>query len=248
MADGDLKADIINGAYSKMRISGLTVSATPEDVSLALERLEDMAAEFDGRNISTNYNFEDEPDTGSTHNLDRKFWDAFKSNLAVRLFPDFGKGMQPDPVLIAQAQQGFSFLSATTAPRRQTQYPSRMPRGSGSTWLNRWNRYFQPVEEVPLSSASVKMVVGDIEDFVEHFDSWLKDVEDVVSYTIEAGSGLTIVSDSLDTPDVLYRVQADGTPSVTGGGSICIKIVATTDTGRVTTRVINFEVKESAEV
>lgn len=244
MATGGLKADIIIGAYSKMRISGLTVSATPEDTSLALERLEDMAAEFDGRNIITAYNFEDDPDTGSTHNLERKYVDAYKSNLAVRLFPDFGKGMQPDPVLMSQAQQGFSFLSAATAPRRQTQYPSRMPRGSGSTRLNRWNRFFQPVDEAPLSSASVKMVIGDVEDFTEHFDSWLKDVEDVASYTIEAGSGLTLVSDSLETPDVFYRIQADSAAT----GAICVKVVATTDTGRVTTRVINFDVKESAEV
>lgn len=241
MADGDLKADIINGSYSKMRISGLTVSATPEDDALALIVLEDMAAEFEGRNIITTYNFEDNPDPGSTHNLERKFWDAYKCNLAVRLFPDFGKGMQPDPVLIAQAQQGFSFLSATTAPRRQTQYPSRMPRGSGSTRLNRWNRYFQPVAEAPLSSATVKMFIGDVEDFVEHFDSWLIDIDDVASYTIEADSGLTITSSSLESPDVLYRITATGNDDINTNTLLNVTIKATSTLGRVTTRVKNFE-------
>ena len=54
------KADLINGAYSLMRISGITVDPSADDLALALERLEDMAEEFAGRNIITDYNFVDE--------------------------------------------------------------------------------------------------------------------------------------------------------------------------------------------
>lgn len=243
MALWELKGDIINGAFSKMRISGLTVSASPQDNALAIDRLEDMAAEFAGRNIITAYNFEDDPDTGSTHNLERKYVDAYKSNLAVRLLADFGKGMQPDPILIAQAQQGFSFLSAATAPRKQTQYPSRMPRGSGSTRLNRWNRYFQPVGEAPLSSATNTMFIGDIDDFTEHFDSWLKNGDLLDTYTIEADEGLTINSDGLnnDLTDVDYRITATGNADTNTNTRLDVTIQATSMNGRVTTRVINFE-------
>lgn len=246
MALWELKGDIINGAFSKMRISGLTVSASPQDNALAIDRLEDMAAEFAGRNIITDYNFEDDPDTGSTHNLDRKFVDSYKSNLAVRLFPDFGKGMQPDPVLMSQAQQGFSFLSAITAPRRQTQYPSRMPRGSGSTRLNRWNRYYQPVDEAPLSSATNTMFIGDTDDFTEHFDSWLKDGDLLDTYTIEADEGLTINSDGLnnDLTDVNYRITATGNADTNTNTRLDVTIQATSMDGRVATRVINFELVE----
>jgi hypothetical protein len=71
------KADLINGAYSLMRISGLTVDPSGADLTLALTRLENMAAEFEGRNIITDYNFEQNPQTGSKHNLERKFWYAY---------------------------------------------------------------------------------------------------------------------------------------------------------------------------
>jgi hypothetical protein len=247
MTTGDLKGDRINGAYSQLRISGLTVSATPEDSALALDRLETMAAEFEGRNICVEYNFEDEPDPGSTHNLERKYWHAFDTNLAVRLLADFGKGMQPDPVLISQAQQGFSFLSATTAPKRQTQYPSRMPRGSGSTRLNRWNRYFQPAAEVPLSSSSVTLFIGDVDDFTEEFNSWLINSETIDAYTIEADTGLTIESSLIsdDFNAVNYRITATGNSDTNSNTKLTVTIKATSDNGRATTRIKNFELLEA---
>ena len=90
------KIEIINGAYSRMRISGLTAQPTPEDIVKALNRLEDMAEEFDGRNICTGYNFEDDPDVNSLHNMERKFWGPYKAILATRLLADFGKAASPE--------------------------------------------------------------------------------------------------------------------------------------------------------
>ena len=53
------KADIIADAYSQMRISGLTVEPTPEDLELALVRLENMGAEFESRKMSAGYVLEE---------------------------------------------------------------------------------------------------------------------------------------------------------------------------------------------
>ena len=57
------KIELINQAYSLIRISGITLDPSGEDISLALDRLETMAAEFYGRNIKTDYNFEEKPTT-----------------------------------------------------------------------------------------------------------------------------------------------------------------------------------------
>ena len=239
------KVDFINGAYTQLRISGLTVNPTPEDLELALDRLEDMAAEFQGRNICTGYNFEDTPDLNSVHNVERKYWQAYKTNLAVRLIPDFGKGQTPDPVLFTQQQASFSFLSASTSPLKQTQYPARMPRGSGNSLrYNRWQRFYRPIAEAPLNCATNKMIIDEVDDFVEHFDAWLNDGEVISSYTIEADTGLTIVSDSNETPDINYRIQAVGGSSTELNTLFQVKIVVTTDETRVKTRLINFELTE----
>ena len=95
MSTGDLKGDIINGAYSKLRISGITLQPSSKDNALALTILESMASEFYKRNLCTGYNFEDEPDPGSLNGMDKAYWDAYKWMLALRLLPDFGKQATP---------------------------------------------------------------------------------------------------------------------------------------------------------
>jgi hypothetical protein len=238
------KADFISDAYSWLRISGLTKQPSAEDNVLALNRLESMAEEFFGNNIDVNYNFEDSPDSSSLHNVERKYWTAFGTNLAVRLAPDFG--ITPLPSLVVQQQHGYSYLSARTAVVNRTQYPSRMPRGSGTTLRsNRWRRYYRPLPIAPNDATTNRMYIGDINDYVEHFDSYLNDGETISSYTIEANDGLTIVSDSLSSPDISYQIQADGSSETSSDSYLQVKIVATTSDSRVETRIINFQLFDS---
>jgi len=239
----DLKVDIINGAYSQMRISGITVDPSPEDLVLALRRLEGMANELHGRNVCTGYYFEEEPDINSPSGLNKKYWYSFECILAMRLVSDFGKGMQPDPMLAKNASAQMSFLYASTANPRQVQYPSRQPLGAGNY---PYCGFFAPIAEAPNTCLTNRMTVGDIDNFVEHFNSFLIDPEEIASYTIEADTGLTIVSDSDVSPDIFYQIQADGGSS--SDGLLRVKIVITTDGGRVTTRIINFELTASVEI
>ena len=120
------KVDIINGAYTQMRISGLTVDPTPEDVEVALDRLEDMCAELeDSRNICIGYNFEEQPDPNSLTDTKRKYSHMLKTNLAMRLLHDFGK--VPPPTLANQASQSLSTASSAVAAEnaRGVQYTRR---------------------------------------------------------------------------------------------------------------------------
>jgi len=242
MAIDNTKGDILNRAFSALRISGITVDPSPEDLELALSKLENMAAEFAGRNILTNYAFEDEPDPNAPHNMNRKFWHSYDVNLAVRLMPDYGKGQNPDVALIRQASAGISFLSSATALVKAVQYPSRMPMGSGS---QRWSRFFKTQAEAPISYLTKTMYIGDITDFIEHFSSYLVDGEDISDYTIEANTGITITAAALDSPNINYTVQADGTSDGSGISLLNIKIVATTSDGRIETRIINFKILSS---
>ena len=238
------KADLINGAYSLMRISGITVDPSGADLTLALTRLESMAAEFEGRNIITDYNFEQNPLIGSVHNLERKFWFAYEANLAIRLHPDFGK--TASPILVTQQQAAYSFLVANTAPYREVSYPSRMPIGISSSRRSlRWSRFYIPEAKAPLSAETIIMYIDDIKAFSESFVAYLDAGEVISSYTIEADDGLTINADANATPFITYTIQADG---LTSGSSIAlrqIKIVVTTSAGRIETRIINFSLLDS---
>ena len=244
----NLKSDIINGAYAQMRISGITVDPGPTELTVALRRLEGLANELHGRNICPGYYFEEEPDITSPSGLDRKYWYSFECILAMRLLSDFGKGMQDkiDPMLIKNASAQMSFLYSSTAKPRQTQYPSRQSVGAGNSIP--FSRFYSPVEMAPNTCKTNRMIIGDIDNFIENFTAYLVDPEEISSYVITADTGLTIVSDSDTSPDIFYQIQADGGTSSDIVGLLRVKIVMTTDTGRITTRIINFELTESVEI
>lgn len=242
MTTGELKVDLINGAYSQMRISGITVQPSPGENKLALNRLEGMANEFLVRNICTGYQLEDNPDLNSPSGVDRAFQYAFECVLAQRLLSDFGKGKEPDPILLINSKAQLSFLYSATANPQQTQYPGRQSIGRGNAArFGRRRNFYTPVVEAPNTCATNRMVVGNIDNFVEHFDSWLRDGEEVSSFVITANTGLTIVSSSLSDQDVLYQINAAGNSGSKSDAFLQVKIVATADSGRITTRLINFE-------
>lgn len=242
-----LKVDFIADAYSQLRISGLTVNPSPEDLEVALMRLEDMAAELHGRNVVTGYNFEDTPDPNSVTNIIRAYKSAFVTNLAIRLTPDFNKDAHP--ILFSQASQSMSNMCGRIALERlqQVQYPTRQARGSGNTLrYNRWARFYRQYNVGATNAAGKTMFVGDIQDFTEHFDSYLNSGEDIDSYTIDSDPALMLVSDSNDTPDISYRIQADEPTSATSSDGQFVTITITTTSGRVNTRQIFFELVQRA--
>jgi len=177
----------------------------------------------------------------TTSRISLIYRDALETNLAVRLAPDFNKPVHPD--LKAEANQSLSAMKAATNEVRESKRSSRMPLGSGNA--RRFNNFhrFYTVEERPKSGPQLnKMAIGNVQDFIEHFDSYLMAGETVSSYTLTAETGLTVLSDSLASPDVNYRVRADAMG--TDGEYQKIVIVATTSLGRIETRVINFQLIE----
>lgn len=237
-----LKVDIIRGAYSQLRISGLTTNPTPEDLEVALMRLENMIAEWGARNILINYNFEDEPDPNSLTNVNSAFANALETNLAVRLIPDFNKDVPQ--VLYSIATGAFSTMSSAVALQRlnQVQYPQRQPTGSGNSKLwNRWRRFYRDCNGRPNVSKSYEIYEGDINDYVEHFDSYLHEGETILNLDIQVDDGLILVSSSFDDDNAYYRIEADDKVNCKTQVTIFVR----TSEFRVETRKIYFDIKEN---
>lgn len=241
------KADIINDAYSQLRISGLTVNATPEDMSTALIRLENMMYQFEARNIIGNYRFEDDPELNTRILVDPAHYHTMATNLAVRLIPDFNKAVPQ--TLMDQATQSLSTSSGITASAltNQVPYPSRQPRGAGNTLrYNRWQRYFRLEQTAPPELSTNFIFIDDINDYEESFDSYLMLNETIASYVIEADPRLTLVSNSQDGNTILYRIEAEDNTEI--GSYQQVKITITSSTGRKETRLINFQAVSSERV
>ena len=235
-----LKIDHINGAYSQLRISGLTVNPTPENIATALDRLESMMAEYeDNRGLCLGYNYEENPDPSTVSGVERRDRQMVETNLAMRLVPDFNKVV---PLALSQqASQSYSAVSARVAKDRlrQVQPSSRMPVGSGHRYRERYQRYYHPEQLPPNECATNIMVIGEIDNFAEDFTSYL-DGETIASFTIVGTTGTSIQSSSNTDTLVNYQVKAVD-PAPTGTFNKVV-ITVTTSTGRIKVREVNFEI------
>lgn len=134
------KGEIVRDAFSILLRTGVTVAATPEDVTLALMRMEDMIAEIESRNVITGYNFEQQPDPSTPSGLEDWMNLAIIRNLAINVWPDFSPD-EVNPLVVPQAAKSMSNLMARLAMVPRSTYGSNMPLGSGQ-YLQRYRRFY----------------------------------------------------------------------------------------------------------
>lgn len=239
------KIDVINDAYAKIRISGLTLDPTPEATTVALGQLESMMAEFEATSMNLNYQFEEIPDPNTDTGVGLEHKQMMSSNVATRVISYFGKDM---PITLEkQANQSLSNSNSIVAAFQiqQVRYPDRMARGSGNTV--RWSyllRYYNQ-EQTPPTDSNV-IFRGDTQDYQEFYTAYLINNDTIASFTIQADTGLTLVSSSADDTTVSYRITADDTKDTQSFRQV--KIVITTADGRINTRLVDFNIQDSNTV
>ena len=235
------KGDIVHEAFEEIRISGLTIQASPNEVERGVNKLESMAAEWEARNICASYNFTEQPDPADESNIQLSAKQAFVTNLATRMITSFGKEMPS--VLAVQAMQSLSGLSSAVAMIRQVQAPNRMPRGSGNTLrYNRWQKFNQPAILAPQNCTTETLLIGNVNDFFADWTQYLNSNEDLVSYTLSASAEVEVLTQSLATPRVNFRAKGLSLSTVDTNESFgTVSITVTTTDGRIDTKVINFK-------
>lgn len=236
-----LKGDRIAGAYSKLRISGLTVQPTPEDLELALGELESMMSELASRGIEVGYNFENDPDPNSDLGVPQQYWNMINCNLAVRLIADFNKDVPP--ALLMQAAQSMNNASSRCAADRLrgVPYPDRQPVGSGARIFDRWQRFYSDSNALPPNvPATLYVMQGEVNDYQESFEAFLREDEDILSAVVVSDTGLVVLSSTVNDPVVNYRLSVPVELSASSWQQV--KITMTTTIGRVDIRVINYQV------
>lgn len=137
------KRDLLLLAAEEFGI-GSTFDISPEDLQSGLKRLDNLAAEWDGKTIRVGYNFggglDDAagiPDTANS---------AFVANLALRWASSMGKMASPDTKVAAR--EGFNALYTALARRPQAPRPSHLPVGAGNRVGVLGQQYFPATSEV----------------------------------------------------------------------------------------------------
>ena len=233
-----LKSDILEETYSLLRVSGLTVEPSPADLTLGLRRLESLAAEFAIRQVDLRYNSKEAPDLADSAGIGLDKLYSLSCVLALRLFPDFGKGKDPDPVLLSLARSGASYLYSSTAVVSEVAAPNRQPIGSGNALSSIHNPFYNNPIPVPNEVQTIKMYIDDIDDFVESYEAYLHNGETITAYTLETDTGLTVTAEAISASaeTIEYTIKAVGGDN----DALRAKFVVTTSEGRVVTRVRTF--------
>lgn len=228
------KGDIVNRAYSRLRISGLTVNPSPEDVSLAMTTLESMMAELESITICTGYNVEpfaeSDPDTES--GIGQEYFNAISLLLSGELCPDFGK--EPSPKHQALIDGAYATLSNASFKAREVPYPNRMPRGSGNR-IYRFNRYF-PQDETPQRDCDrINVPITLLYGVTLNWDEQLDDGETIVSSSYKKEGNFTVSDYSFTDTTVSFNVQNETL------GYTDLIVTITTSIGRTTKRKVQFQ-------
>lgn len=232
------KVEQVLGAYSAMRISGLTSAPSPGEIEDGLSELENMMNEFQSRNICSTYIFEDVPDPNTDSGIEAAYNNATQKCLAVRLAPYFGK--EAPQTIQRQATQALSNWSARSGKANMIIPPNRQARGSGNNFrFPNWVRFYRQGENAPISCSTFQLKVNAINFFDYSFATYLEEDETIVSFTTDVGSSLNLINITQNVD--VFTMEVKG---VTAGYDT-ITITITTSLGRAEPQLINFNITKN---
>jgi len=233
------KSDLVMGAYDEMRISGLTVKPSSEDIVLAIKRLDNMMADWQNKGLCLEYNKTanyGKVDPNQSSGLADSSALAAILNLAVSLSPAFGLEVSRETKSGAKSSYEGLF-SIDLGDMESNPY---LPRGQGENYYGfRWYNQYMPYEEgAPVECSTNKMVAGESGPFESDFRRYINEVPNdfIVSFTIEDGESVEVISSSEAEGIVYFNAKANA------AGYSKVLITITTELGRVLPRNVSFDV------
>ncbi len=144
------KNDIVLTAYEELSISGITSSPSPEDIRMAVKRLDMMVLAWQNSGLCLSYvrsegfnNIDPNQDSG----LNDVNAHAVSLNLAKTLAPAFGKPLNPDTR--AEARKAYLGLFSSDLTYREAD--PYQPTGSGHSFGYGYsNRFSYQAKQTPL--------------------------------------------------------------------------------------------------
>lgn len=142
------KLAIVQQALGEIGLGTYVFDPSPEQLQAALDRLNRLAAQWDGMGIRKGYALGN--DIAAESGLPDTAIDAYAIHLAIRLAPSYGKMVSPELKSAAMSSKNALLVTGATLP--QVQYPGTMPIGVGNRHGGLTQPYFKP--EDPLQTGN----------------------------------------------------------------------------------------------
>ncbi len=238
------KNELVIDAFEELRISGLTVTPNPKEVTSAIRRMDSMLLDWQNKGLCLSYVRSEgysniDPNQDSGINDTSAF--AIVTNLAKTIAPKYGKAIHQQTLVDAKSSYEGLFSPELTE-REQTPY---LPTGSGESFFfgNRIGgycfNYFQTFDKnAPDYCTTKDILVGQIDFYGVNFNPYLNQVDGdtIVSFTVDDGEGVKVLSSA--ELDGFVNIEAQGG----NVGYAPVLITVTTSSGRVLPENFNFNV------
>ncbi len=237
------KNDIVLSAYEELVISGITSKPSPEEVKLAVKRLDMMVLSWQNLGLCLSYIRSDgfnDVNPNQDSGLNDVNAHAVTLNLAKTLAPAFGKPLNPDTRAEARKAYLGLFSSEMTYKETDTYLPTGSGHGFGYHYYNRFNYNVEQVN-APDDCETRDIKLGQVDYYPIDFTPYLNEVsgDEITSFTVEDGQGVEVLQSAQDGNSII--LEAKGLTV----GFAPIKIIVNTTSGRVNPETINFNVVKS---
>jgi len=231
------KIQLINAAFSELRISGITSGPSNDDIELALEALEDMMRPLCDKYPTLGYNFEEVPDPNSSSGIPAWANNAIQLKLGDTIGARYGKGVD-----LKRLGGAMSHLSAKLAQTPAYQNSSRMPAGRGNSQWQTFSDFMPPYQVADPSSEVIGL--NDSRFVSVDLGDEFATGEVLASAVVTCDPQLAISGTATSGNTVTFTVEAQGTAGV--NFRIMIAITGTIST--VANRVIYITVADALTV
>lgn len=144
------KRQVVEAAMAELGLASYSFDLMPEQIEIALRRLDSMMAEWNARGIRLAYSVPDTPDTSdidADSGIPDSAWEAAITNLALKLAPSYGKTVNPETKI--SARHALNTLYARATMPNEMKLPA-MPSGAGN----------KPIDAPFLSTPEEVLVTG----------------------------------------------------------------------------------------
>jgi len=236
------KNQIAIDALSELRISGITVQATPTEISDVVSRLDIMMLDWENEAILLGY--KQPVEYGQSNPLDdsglsRHSIFAVTANLAKILCARYGKMCHVQT--LTDAKNGKDALYNIELPQREPNPYQPLGSGEFNGYHNdSYCNFQQEEEQAPTSYKTLQIKSGQTNEYSIDFNLGIPDGDTIGSFTVENGEGVEVLESS--ESDGFITLKCKG--SVVGLSKVKITITYD-DSGLVNPYTINFNVTEA---
>jgi hypothetical protein len=231
------KGSLVNGTYALMRISGLTVDPTSEDIVIGLQVADDFAAQLKEEGLDLGWQYPSDyglSDPADNSGLSVGMAGPFKKLLFLELCAYFGKAAPLE--VISTAREGRRALEQMLVSVPPAQNPPTLPVGSGNEWGVFDSRFYP---DPPNNRDAQYVYKGDVLNETHDFSGWLAG-ETLVSavWSTEDNSiaiGASSFTDTVATAPLTFNQS--------GGGYVLITATKTNSTDQLTIKK-NFVISD----